>query len=214
MTVSFFLNVARHLRQSLRQPTPLQLPHDTVVVHEGSLYKFFVETTQQLAGRLSPQETVDYCVGLLALKQIASPFNRGVLNIDQAEFAYCIPRGCRWLDIASSEYNLAIRIERAMHRIEARNGTLRGVFGDLAWTKRPGLSDSILWCSIFAVSSFDLGPSEKIGEELIDPLRRPLCNALQRFASSADNELYYPDFYGDLSSHDQSHLRLRLAPLH
>lgn len=80
-----------------------------------------------------------------------------------------IPEGAHWADLRTRSTNVGQAIQRAMREIEKANPTtLYGIFGDVQWTNKARLSDSLLVDLIDHFSRLDLRnvavPNDVLGD--------------------------------------------------
>jgi len=73
-------------------------------------------------------------------------------------YRFQIPEGCQWSHVRTVTTNVGQALQRAMRGIEKANpDTLYGIFGDVQWTNKDRLSDSLLCDLIEHFSRIHLG---------------------------------------------------------
>jgi len=80
-----------------------------------------------------------------------------------------VPAGCHWSDLQKKSTNVGQAIQRSMREIEKANpNTLYGIFGDVQWTYKERLPDSLLVKLVDHFSGMSLSnalvPNERVGK--------------------------------------------------
>jgi type I restriction enzyme M protein len=129
----------------------------STVVSERSIESWLWDAANILRGPVDASDFKAYIFPLLFLKRIsdvydeerATAFSESGGDAEYAELPeqhrFQIPAGCHWTDLQTKSTNVGQAILRSMHEVEKANpNTLYGIFGDVQWTNKERLPDSLL----------------------------------------------------------------------
>jgi type I restriction enzyme M protein len=135
----------------------------------GSLESWLWEAANILRGPVDASDFKAYIFPLLFFKRISDvydeEYNIALEESDgDSEYAsfpeqheFLIPEGCHWKDIRERTSNVGQALQYAFKKIEESNpDALYGIFGDVNWTNKERLSDSLLIDLIEHFSSYNL----------------------------------------------------------
>ena len=140
---------------------------------ERSIESWLWDAANILRGPVDASDFKAYIFPLLFLKRISDVYDEerasALAESDgDAEYAdqpeqhrFLIPSGCHWSDLQSRSTNVGQAIQRAMREVEQANpNTLYGIFGDVQWTNKERLPDSLLVNLIDHFSKMNLSNSD------------------------------------------------------
>ena len=126
-------------------------------VSDRSIESWLWDAANILRGPVDASDFKAYVFPLLFLKRISDVYDEEhesalVESEGDEEYAalpeqhrFQVPPGCHWTDLRSRSTNLGQAIQRSMREIEKANpNTLYGIFGDVQWSNKDRLSDSLL----------------------------------------------------------------------
>jgi type I restriction enzyme M protein len=127
------------------------------VVSERSIESWLWDAANILRGPVDASDFKAYIFPILFLKRISDVYDEERLtalnesggDADYAELPeqhrFQVPSGCHWTDLQKKSTNVGQAIQRSMREIEKANpNTLYGIFGDVQWTNKERLPDSLL----------------------------------------------------------------------
>jgi type I restriction enzyme M protein len=127
------------------------------MVSERSLESWLWDAANILRGPVDASDFKAYVFPLLFLKRISDVFDeerQAALTESDGDEEYAslpeqhrfqVPAECHWSDLRTRSTNVGQAIQRAMREIEKANpNTLYGIFGDVQWSNKDRLSDSLL----------------------------------------------------------------------
>ena len=129
----------------------------STVVSERSIESWLWDAANILRGPVDASDFKAYIFPLLFLKRISDVYDEERLialnesggDVDYAELPeqhrFQVPSGCHWTELQKKSTNVGQAIQRSMREIEKANpNTLYGIFGDVQWTNKERLPDSLL----------------------------------------------------------------------
>jgi type I restriction enzyme M protein len=129
----------------------------STVVSERSIESWLWDAANILRGPVDASDFKAYIFPLLFLKRISDVYDEERLialnesggDVDYAELPeqhrFQVPADCHWSDLQKKSTNVGQAIQRSMREIEKANpNTLYGIFGDVQWTNKERLPDSLL----------------------------------------------------------------------
>ena len=129
----------------------------STVVSERSIESWLWDAANILRGPVDASDFKAYIFPLLFLKRISDVYDEERLDaLDEsggdADYAdlpeqhrFQVPAGCHWTELQKKSTNVGQAIQRSMREIEKANpNTLYGIFGDVQWTNKERLPDSLL----------------------------------------------------------------------
>ena len=153
----------------------------TTTAESGSLQTWLWEAANILRGPVDASDFKAYVFPLLFLKRISDVHDEErdlALAESDGDHDYAslpehhrfqIPDGCHWDDLRSRANNVGQAIQRSMREIERVNpDTLFGIFGDVQWTNKDRLPDSLLVNLIDHFSGLSLSNESVDGDTLGD----------------------------------------------
>lgn len=148
---------------------------------EKSLESWLWDAANILRGPVDASDFKAYIFPLLFLKRISDVYDEERLDAldesggdaDYAELPeqhrFQVPAGCHWTELQKKGTNVGQAIQRSMREIEKANpNTLYGIFGDVQWTNKERLPDSLLVKLVDHFSGMSLSnahvPSDVLGD--------------------------------------------------
>ena len=129
----------------------------STVISERSIESWLWDAANILRGPVDASDFKAYIFPLLFLKRISDVYDEERLDAlvesggdaDYAELPeqhrFQVPAGCHWTELQKKSTNVGQAIQRSMREIEKANpNTLYGIFGDVQWTNKERLPDSLL----------------------------------------------------------------------
>ncbi len=129
----------------------------STVISERSIESWLWDAANILRGPVDASDFKAYIFPLLFLKRISDVYDEERLDAldesggdaDYAELPeqhrFQVPTGCHWTELQKKSTNVGQAIQRSMREIEKANpNTLYGIFGDVQWTNKERLPDSLL----------------------------------------------------------------------
>ena len=129
----------------------------TSTISERSIESWLWDAANILRGPVDASDFKAYIFPLLFLKRISDVFDEElsaalVESNGDTEYAehpeqhrFQVPTSCHWNDLRSRSTNVGQSIQHAMREVEKANAkTLYGIFGDVQWTNKDRLPDSLL----------------------------------------------------------------------
>ena len=153
----------------------------SIEVSDRSLESWLWAAANILRGPVDASDFKAYVFPLLFLKRISDVYDeerQQALDDSDGDEEYAdlpeqhrfqIPDGCHWGDVRSRSTNVGSAIQKAMRGIESANpDTLYGIFGDVQWTNKDRLPDSLLIDLIEHFSQMRLTNADVPGDVLGD----------------------------------------------
>jgi type I restriction enzyme M protein len=150
-------------------------------VSNRSLESWLWAAANILRGPVDASDFKAYVFPLLFLKRISDVYDeerQQALDESDGDEEYAdlpeqhrfqIPDGCHWADLRTRSTNVGKAIQQAMRGIESANpDTLWGIFGDVQWTNKDRLPDSLLADLIDHFSQMRLTNADVPGDVLGD----------------------------------------------
>ena len=129
----------------------------SAVVSERSIESWLWDAANILRGPVDASDFKAYIFPLLFLKRLSDVYDEERLDAlaesggdaDYAELPeqhrFQVHAGCHWTDLQKKSANVGQAIQRSMREIEKTNpNTLYGIFGDVQWTNKERLPDTLL----------------------------------------------------------------------
>jgi type I restriction enzyme M protein len=127
------------------------------LISERSIESWLWDAANILRGPVDASDFKAYIFPLLFLKRLSDVYDEEFAialaesdgDADYAELPeqhrFQVPAGCHWTELQKKSSNVGQAIQRSMREIEKDNpNTLYGIFGDVQWTNKERLPDSLL----------------------------------------------------------------------
>jgi type I restriction enzyme M protein len=173
-------------------------------VSDRSIESWLWDAANILRGPVDASDFKAYVFPLLFLKRISDVYDEEhesalVESEGDEEYAalpeqhrFQVPPGCHWTDLRSRSTNVGQAIQRAMREIEKANpNTLYGIFGDVQWSNKDRLSDSLLVDLVDHFSQMDLRNSS-VPNDILGDSYEYLIKKFADLTNKKAGEFYTP----------------------
>jgi type I restriction enzyme M protein len=138
----------------------------------NQLEQYLSKAAWILKGPVDASDFKSYIFPLLFFKRISDVYDEEFnLALEESnkdkEYAalkefhrFLIPKDCHWKDVREKTQNVGLKIESSLRGMEQSNqGSLSGIFGDVQWSNKEKLSDSLLINLVEHFSIYNLSNS-------------------------------------------------------
>jgi type I restriction enzyme M protein len=171
---------------------------------ESSLESWLWEAANILRGPVDASDFKAYVFPLLFLKRISDVYDEeraaaleesggdeDYANLPE-QHRFAVPENCHWQDLRSRSTNVGQAIQTAIRGIEQSNPkTLYGIFGDVQWTNKDRLPDSLLVNLIDHFSQKQLG-NNAVPNDVLGNAYEYLIKKFADLANKKAGEFYTP----------------------
>jgi len=161
------------------------------------------EATHIITGPIDAADYKTYLFPILFFKRICDVYDEEVAVVmeeygESEEFArkaefhrFVVPEGHHWRDVHARTTNIGTALQKAFREIEKANDRLYGIFGDVQWTNKDRLPDSLLADLLEHYHRLKLG-NRQVRQDRVGDAYEYLIKKFADVSNKAAGEFYTP----------------------